>query len=92
MATVTINNDLSANPPTVTINGGETVTWVGDIDFAIHMPAPYTNPNISPNGGRWSGTSQPFPGKSQGKSQKYTVHYTVTSGGQSHDPDIDIIP
>jgi hypothetical protein len=56
------------------------------------MPAPYTNPNISPNGGRWSGTSQPFPGKSQGKSQKYTVHYTVTSGGQSHDPDIDIIP
>ena len=92
MATVTINSDLSANPSTVTINGGETVTWVGDIDFAIHLPAPYTNPNITPNGGKFSGTSAPFPGKSQGKSQKYTVHYTVTAHGQVHDPDIEVIP
>lgn len=88
MATVIINSDLSANPPTVTIKGGETVTWVSDIDFAIHLPAPYTNPNVNPGGGRFSGTSAPFPGKSQ----KYTVHYTVTANGQSHDPDIDIIP
>ena len=88
MATVTINSDLSANPPTVTIKGGETVTWVGDIDFAIHLPAPYTNPNISPNGGRWSGTSGAFPPQAQ----KYTVRYTVTAGNQVHDPEIDIIP
>jgi len=88
MATVTINSDLSANPSPVTIKGGETVTWVGDIEFAIHLPAPYTNPNISANGGRWSGTSGAFPAQSQ----RYRVHYTVTSGGQVHDPDIDIIP
>jgi len=88
MATVTINSDLSANPSPVTIKGGETVTWVGDIDFAIHLPAPYTNPNISANGGRWSGTSGAFPPQSQ----RYTVHYTVTAGGQVHDPDIDVIP
>ena len=88
MATVTISNDLSANPSTVTIKGGETVTWVGDIEFAIHLPAPYTNPNITPGGGKFSGTSGAFPAQSQ----KYTVHYTVTSGGQVHDPDIDIIP
>lgn len=88
MATVTINPDLSANPSTVVINGGETVTWEGSIDFAIHLPAPYTNPNIGPKNGKWGGTSQPFPGKGQ----KYTVHYTVTSGGQSHDPDIEIQP
>jgi plastocyanin len=88
MATVTINSDLSANPSTVTIKGGETVTWIGDSEFAIHLPAPYTNPHVSPNGGRFSGTSGAFPPQSQ----RYTVHYTVTSGGQSHDPDIDIIP
>jgi hypothetical protein len=88
MATVTINPDLSANPPTVTIKGGETVTWVGDIDFAIHLPAPYTNPNISPNGGRFGGSSHPFPPQAQ----KYTVHYTVTSHGQAHDPEIEVQP
>ncbi|HEY2829817.1 MAG TPA: hypothetical protein VGJ88_06825 [Thermoanaerobaculia bacterium] len=88
MATVTINSDLSANPPTVSIKGGDTVTWVGDSDFAIHLPAPYTNPHVSPGGGRFSATSAPFPGKSQ----KYTVHYTVTANGQVHDPEIEIQP
>lgn len=88
MATVTINSDLSANPSTVTIKGGETVTWVGDIDFAIHLPAPYTNPNISPGGGRYSGTSKPFPSQAQ----KYTVHYAVTANGQVHDPEIEVQP
>ncbi|HEY2091237.1 MAG TPA: hypothetical protein VGJ81_05075 [Thermoanaerobaculia bacterium] len=88
MATVIINPDLSANPPTVSIKGGETVTWVSDSDFAIHLPAPYTNPNVNPGGGRFSGTSAPFPGKSQ----KYSVHYTVTANGQVHDPEIEIQP
>jgi hypothetical protein len=88
MANVTINPDLSANPSTVTIRGGETVTWESSIDFAIHLPAPYTNPNIGPKNGKFGGTSQPFPAQAQ----KYTVHYTVTSGGQSHDPEIEIHP
>lgn len=92
MATVTINPDLSATPSTVSINGGDTVTWEGSIDFQIHLPAPYTNPNIAPGGGKFSGTSAPFPGKAQGKTQKYTVHYTVTSGGQSQDPDVEVQP
>ena len=88
MATVTINSDLSATPSTVTIKGGETVTWVGDSDFAIHLPAPYTNPNITPNNGKFSGTSGAFPPQSQ----RYTVHYTVTANGQMHDPDIEVQP
>ena len=92
MATVKVNPDLSVDQPTVTINGGETVTWVGDIEFDIHLPAPHTKPNIKANGGRWGGTSDPFPGKAHGKTEKYTVHYTVTAQGQVHDPDIDIIP
>jgi len=86
--TVTIKADLSADPPTISIRGGDTVTWEGDIDYAIHLPAPYTNPAIGQNGSKWSGTSNPFPGKAQ----KYTIHYTVTSGGQSHDPDIEVQP
>ncbi len=88
MATVTINPDLSAEPSTVTIKSGETVTWVGDINFEIHLPSPHVKPSINHGGGRWSGTSHPFPGKSE----KYTVHYTVTANGQSHDPDIEIQP
>ena len=92
MATVTINPDLSANPPTVKINGGDTVTWEGTIDFAIHLPAPYTNPSINPSGGKFSGTSQPFPGRAQGKTEKYAVHYTVTANGQSQDPEVEIQP
>jgi plastocyanin len=88
MATVIINSDLSANPPTVTIKGGETVTWVGDGEFAIHLPAPYTNPNITPGGGKFSGTSGAFPSQSQ----RYVVHYTVTAHGQVHDPDVEVLP
>lgn len=89
MATVTINSDLSANPSTVTIKGGETVTWEGDLDFTIHLPAPYTNPNIAPKaGGKWGGTSGAFPNQSK----RYVVHYTVTANGQVHDPDVEVLP
>jgi len=88
MATVTVNADLSANPDKVTIRGGETVTWEGDQDFQIHLPAPYTNPRVGHNGTKWSGTSDSFPGKAE----KYTVHYTITRGNQAHDPDIEVQP
>jgi plastocyanin len=88
MATVIVNPDLSANPNTITIKGGETVTWESDQDFQIHLPAPYTNPNIGHNGAKWGGTSNPFPGKAA----KYTVHYTITRGNLAHDPDIEIQP
>jgi hypothetical protein len=88
MATVKVFPDLSVDQPTVVIKGGETVTWEGDIDFTIHLPTPYTNPNIKSNGAKWSGTSNAFPAQSN----RYTVHYTVKSGGQAHDPDIEIQP
>lgn len=88
MATVTIKADLSADPDKVTISAGETVTWEGDSDYTIHLPAPYTNPSIGRNGSKWTGTSNPFPGKSQ----KYSVHYSVSRGGQTHDPEIEIQP
>jgi plastocyanin len=88
MATVTVNADLSATPDTVTINSGETVTWEGDQDFQIHLPAPHTNPHIGHNGNKWSGTSDPFPGKAA----KYKVPYTITRGNMAHDPDIEIQP
>jgi len=88
MATVTINPDLSASPSTVTINAGETVTWEGDIEFAIHLPEPHVKPNVRASGRRWSGTSHPFPGQAQ----KYTIHYTVSAGGVSADPDIEVLP
>lgn len=88
MATVKINADLSASPTKVTIKGGETVTWEGDVDYAIHLPAPYQNPTIGHNGTKYTGTSKPFPAQAQ----VHTVHYTVTSGGNVVDPDIEIQP
>jgi plastocyanin len=88
MATVTIKADLSADPDKVVIKAGDTVTWEGDIDYAIHLPAPYTNPTIGQNGSKWTGSSKPFPAQAQ----KYSVHYTVTRGGQSHDPEIEVQP
>lgn len=89
MAKVTVNADLSANPSTVQIKGGETVTWEGDADYAIHLPAPYRNPTIGRNGsGKFVGTSEPFPAQAQ----KYTVHYTITNAGGAADPEIEVQP
>jgi hypothetical protein len=90
MATVRIDPDLSAHPPTIQIHGGETVTWEGVSDYKILLPAPYRNPDIGNSGGKFGGTSQPFPAQAQ----KYTVHYAVApaGGGAGHDPDIEVLP
>lgn len=90
MANVTVNNDLTASPEKITIKGGETVTWQGDVDYEIHLPAPYTNPNIGRNGSKYSGTSNSFPGRSA----KYSVHYTITARGAATgpDPEIEVLP
>jgi hypothetical protein len=88
MATVKINADLSANPEKISIRGGQTVSWEGDEEFAIHLPAPYRNPAISPNGGKFAGASDPFPAQAD----VYTIHYTITRAGHVADPEIEVQP
>jgi plastocyanin len=90
MATVIVKNDRTASPDKITINAGETVTWEGDIDYEIHLPAPFTNPAIGRNGSKWSGTSNPFPGRAE----KYSVHYAITAPGAAtgNDPEVEVLP
>ena len=85
---VTVNSDLSVSPDPVQIHGGDTVTWEGSEDFAVHMPQGYNNPHVQQSNGKWQGSSDPFPGRAD----KYRVQYTVTRGGQVHDPDVEVLP
>lgn len=86
---VTVNSDLTVTPDPVQIHGGDTVTWEGTEDFAVHMPPAFNNPHVQQGGGgKWQGTSNPFPGRAE----KYKVPYTVSRGGQIHDPDVEVLP
>lgn len=86
--TVTVYSDLHVSEDPVQIHSGDTVSWEGDEDFAIHMQTGYNNPHVQQSGAKWVGTSDPFPGKPD----KYRVHYTVTRGGAAHDPDVEVLP
>ena len=90
MAKVTVNNDLTASPDKITINAGETVTWEGDVDYEIHLPAPFTNPSIGKSGSKYSGTSKAF----ERRNEKYNVKYTITARGAAtgNDPEIEVLP
>ena len=76
-------NPLRVNPDPVTISVGGNVTWTcGDGDFSITFDSGSHpgNPGNSHNGRVTSGAFN----------ARGTVKYTVTGGGQTLDPDIEI--
>lgn len=82
------NGKISVDKNKVTIAAGtEKVTFKGDSQFGIVMPAGHSNPAISPNGGKWVGAVGPFPEGSG------TLKYEVTApDALTLDPDIVILP
>ena len=87
--TVTIGSTISVNPDPVQVRvNNDKAKWENDngTEFAIVLPAGYTQPTCGAQGGKYVCTSQTF-------GTVGTIKYTVTSPGKPDlDPDVDVVP
>jgi len=92
MATVTITpgnpNRCSPDPVPVQKNT-ETVTWKCTQDFSINLHGNGNATNATQNGGIWECSAGPW-NNTSGK--KKNIKYSVTTGGVTTDPDVEVQP